>query len=292
MQERSIVELIEESIDEGDIELPVFNRVALTLQKLLSQDNYGAKDIVNVIQKDQTLASRVLKVANSSFYAGLKPVKTIQSATVRLGIKSIINLVMVVTQKQSYRAQSKEFERWMSPLWSHALGVAVASRWLASRLGLNKLTEEAFMAGLLHDIGKLVLLKIMEELQKSESIPKDVSASIIDDILEAMHCHEGERLMRSLNMPEIYCQVVAKHHEADSSGDNIIVNLVKLSNITCHKLGIGLNHDPGIMLSTSPEAISLMASDLLLAELQVKLEEYRTSMEKLILSSPMKTQDV
>lgn len=282
MQEKSIVELIEESLDQGEIELPVFHRVALKLQNLLVEDDYGAKDIADVIQRDQTLASRVLKVSNSSFYAGLKPVKTIRDATVRLGIKAIINLVMVVTQKQSYTSQKKEFSRWMGPLWSHALGVAVASRWLASRLGLNKLTEEAFMAGLLHDIGKLLLLKIIEELQLSGAIPQDISESIIDDILEGMHCEKGERLMKDLHMPEIYCEVVAKHHDSKSPGDNPIGNLVKLGNLACHKLGIGLKNEPEQMLSASPEAVNLMASDLLLAELQVKLEEYMGSVQKML----------
>ena len=282
MQERSIVELIEERIDKGDIELPIFHRIAMKLQQLLARDNYNATDIDRIIKKDQALASHVLKVANSAFYAGLSPIKTIQDAVVRMGVKSILNLVMVVNQRQLYRPKTKEFGHWMNPLWSHSLGAAAAGRWLALNLGLHKLAEESFMAGLLHDIGKLLLLRIIEDLQKSRSLTENISVNVIDDILETMHSSQGERLMHKLNMPEIYCNVVARHHEEKVKGEDVRLNLVRLANLACHKLCIGPRHDPGLMLSTTPEAINLMVTDLLLAELQVKLEEYMTSEQKLL----------
>ena len=89
--------------------------------------------------------------------------------------------------------------------------------------------------------------------------------------------------MRHQNMPEIYCQVVAGHHDENVTGENVILSLVCLSNLACHKQGIGPKRDPETMLSTRPEAISLMATDLLLAELQVKLEDKKRSMERLLL---------
>ncbi len=282
MPDKSIVEYIKERLDHGGIELPVFDRVALKLQQLLASDDYGARDIAKIIEKDQSLASQTLKMANSSFYYGLHPVSTIWDATVRLGIKSIINLVMVVTQKRSYSSLKKSYKRWMNPLWIHSLSVAVASKWLAERLGLNKLAEESFLAGLLHDIGKLLLLKIIEDVQDSEPIDWDISSSVIDDILESMHCDSGEQLMRHLNMPDPYCLVVLRHDEIEVPGDNVLINIVRLANLTCHKLGLGPKHDPGIMLSATTEAINLMAPDLLLAELQVELEKYKSSLEKVL----------
>ena len=281
MSQRSIVELIEEKIDDGGIDLPVFDRIALRIRQMLSRHDYNASELTKVIEQDQALASQILKVANSAFYTGLKQTKTIRDALVRIGSKGIINLVMVATQNESYRSQKKEFRIWMNPLWSHALGTAIGSRWLALHLGLNRIAEECFLAGLLHDIGKLLLLRIIEDLQKSESIPPNISSSIIKDILEDMHCDKGERLMLHLNMPEIYCLAVGRHHNEDEMEDNPVMNLVKLANQTCHKLGIGLKQEPGLMLSTTTEAMNLMATDLLLAELQVKLEEYKFSVDRI-----------
>ncbi len=282
MPQGSIIEFVKERLDQGGLELPVFDAVAVKVQQMLSAGECSAKTIAEAIQRDQALASHVLKVANAPFYAGLHPVKTIQDAIVRLGDKSIANMVMMVTQKRSYFSHKAELQRLMPPLWSHALGVAVGSRWMALHLGLDRLAEEAFMAGLLHDIGKLLLLRIVEDLQQSESIESNVSGNVVQDILETMHTAQGEMLMRHLNMPESYCQVVAKHHNVELSDESVLVNLIRLVNLTCHKLGIGLKSDPGLMLSTTPEAINVMASDLVLAELQVRLQEYKDSVDSFL----------
>jgi HD-like signal output (HDOD) protein len=278
----SIVDFIKERLGQDGVDLPVFDPVALKLQYMLARGNCGAKEISKIIEKDQALVSSVLKFANSSFYSGLTPVKTTREAIVRLGTKSVANMVMLVTQRQAYRSQNRQFRELMGPLWSHALGVAVGSRWLARHLGLERLAEESFIAGLLHDIGKLLLLKILEDLQNTESAKENITERVIHEIIDTMHCEQGESLMRHLNMPKSYCDVAAKHHDAELSGEDLMVNLVRLANLACHKLGIGLKNDPGLMLSTTPEAINLMADDVALAKLQVKIEDYKASVDNLL----------
>lgn len=279
MEDKPLMQLIEERLEQGKVDLPIFHSVMLELQPHLSAEDYSINEVVLAIRKDQALASAILKMANSSFYAGLKTVKTIQDAVVRLGAKRISNLVSVITQRQAYVSASREVGGMMEALWRHALGTAVAVRWLATRLGFDRLGEEGFMAALLHDVGKLFLLKVIEDLQKNHEKLKSIPSNLMDDVLETMHCTQGERLMRQFNMPEEYCRVVAMHHSETVSGDDIVLNLVRLANITCHKLGIGLRHDPGIMLSTSREAASLMVNDLMLAELQVQIEEQMAAIQ-------------
>lgn len=281
--DKSIVSYIEERLEKDGVELPIFDKVAYKLQGILAKENYSTDDLARIIRTDQSLASRILKTANSAFYTGLNPTTTIEGAIVRLGIKSLINIVMMVAQKNSYNSLKKEYHRWMTPLWVHSLGVAVASRWLAEHLGLMKFIEESFLAGLLHDIGKLLLLKIIEELQSSNTIGVEISDSVIYDVFDTLHCSQGEKLMRHLNMPEDYCSIVLRHDSnEDNSGNKVLINLIKLANLTCHKMGIGLKNEPDIMLSATNEAISLMASDLLLAELQVELEEYMATFENML----------
>lgn len=275
MEEKSIAEVIEERIAQGGIELPVFHPVAMKIQSLMSRDDYNTNDIAKLIHQDQSLATQVLKSANSSFYTGLSPARTIHDAVVRLGAKSMLNMVMVVTQKQLYETKSKKYQRWINPLWNHALGVAFGARWLATRLGLDKLAEEGFLGGLLHDIGKLLIINIVEDLEKTSTVQRDISDGLLDDVINIMHCQKGGRLMNHLNIPEVYSQIVFKHHDESLNGDSVIINLVKMANLGCRKVGIGLKHDPGIMLSTTPEAVHLMATDILLAELQVELEQIK-----------------
>ncbi|MBU2552288.1 MAG: HDOD domain-containing protein [Proteobacteria bacterium] len=279
MPEKSVIQLIDEYLNRDEIELPVFNHVAQNLQTIMARDDYSLAEMSEVIEKDQALTSHVLKAANSAFYAGLQPAKTIRDASVRLGAKSIVNLVTMVTQKRLYQSKVKPFVPLIGGLWTHALGVSTASRWLCQHMGFQNVSEESFLAGLLHDIGKLLILRAVEDLLKTEPGLKGVSMNLVNEIIDALHAEHGERLMRRLNIPEVYCTVAGKHHDPDIKGDNIVLNMVRLANLTCHKLGIGPKKNEEIMLSTTPEAINLMAKDILLAELQVDLEDQIAAMQ-------------
>ena len=212
MAESPIIKIIEERIASGEKELPVFHPVALRLQSILSKDTHSIKEIARTIHKDQALVSTVLRVSNSTYYSGLNPVKTIKDAAVRLGAKKILNLVMMATHKQMYNFDNEQIKDLARPLWCHALGTAIGCRWLASNLGFNSIVEESFLAGLLHDIGKLFLLKVIDDEQQKGTVPKSILNNLMHDILDLMHAQQGERLLKHMNMPEEYCQAAALHH--------------------------------------------------------------------------------
>ncbi len=271
MAEKPLAQLIREGLERENLQLPVFNRVALEVDQLIREDDYSGDQLAAVIEQDMALAAGVLRVANSAFYAGLMPVKTVKDAAVRLGANTLSSLTMLITQKQMYVARVRQFKEWMNRLWSHALGTAVASKWLAQNLGFRGIAEEAFMAGLLHDIGKLVLLRILDELVVNKTAPTRLSVPLVQEVVKDLHPEFGRMFLEKFNMPGRYATVAGGHHEPGSTADDTVMNLVRLSNLTCHKLGIGLDHDPDLMLSATPEAILLMAKDILLAELQVQL---------------------
>lgn len=277
MVEKNLTQLIRESLTRKDLKLPVFNRIAMQLQELIGQNNYGSQDVAELIQQDQALSSHILMVANSSFYMGLSPVKTLNNAATRLGGNTLVGLAHVVTQREMYRTRVKQFKPWIARLWNHALGVAVAGKWLAQNMGYQAAAEEAFMAGLLHDIGKLLLLRIIDELMVRGDVKGKVSVNLVKEIMADMHAEYGRMYLETINMPESYSKVAGSHHNQEISGENVVLNLVRLGNMTCHKLGIGMKETPGLMLSTTPEALNLMAKDILLAELQVHLEEHIAS---------------
>ena len=143
MHGNTLANLVEDTLEAEDVSIPIFNKVALELQQLIRKGDFSLEDISKIIQKDPGLVSDVLKIANSSFYAGMNPAKTVNEATVRLGARTIFNLVTAVTQKQLYRSRKKNLNRWMKPMWTHSLGVAFASRWVCRELRMNQVTEEA-----------------------------------------------------------------------------------------------------------------------------------------------------
>jgi HD-like signal output (HDOD) protein len=282
MDEKSLIDLVEDKLERKDFDLPIYNQVALKLQQEITKGDYSLADIAKIIYRDQGLASDVLKIANSVFYAGVKPAKTIQDATVRLGTKAIYNLVTAVTQKQLYRTNNKKYGRWATPLWSHSLGVAISARWLSLNLRQRKLAEEAFMAGLLHDIGKLILLKVLEDLDDPKTTPGGISADLVDEILETMHAYHGERYLRRTNIPDVYSEVAGMHHDPGIDPENVIMNVTRLGNLACRKLGIGFKHQPELRLDTTTEAINLNADDHILDGMLEQLNEYNAWLEKFL----------
>jgi HD-like signal output (HDOD) protein len=282
MDEEKVRLLIEKGLDRDDVTLPIFNQVALEMQRLITSGNYSLNDIGRVVMRDPGLVSDVLKMANSSFYGGQSPAKTVQEASVRLGAKSLYNLVTALTQKQLYRSKKKAFQQWMKPLWSHALGVAFSSRWLSRYVGLQTQMEEAFMAGLLHDVGKLYVLRVVEDVEKEVGEPLPVDADFISCLMNEKHPGAGERYMRRLNLPEVYCLVAGSHHETEVRQAPSILNVVRLVNLACNREGIGLKKLPEIQVEASPEAMALKVGPELVEELSQKLKGYIASLTQLL----------
>lgn len=268
----SIVEIVQAQLSSEELKLPVFDKTVLELQRMLSRDDFSTEKCTALINKDQTLASQVLREANSSFYRGLKKVTTIRDAMVRLGAKEVLRLTLQVTQKSQYDCRHPGLKGMMKKLWQHALGVAISCSWLAKRSGFENLAQEAFLAGLMHDIGMLFLMKVLDEMASSNRL-RQLSEPLVREVLDTMHVEQGYRLMRQWGMPEIYCDVVKRHRMSETTNANTLSLLVKLSNQACHKLGIGLVEQPDLVLATTAEAQALDIRETTLAELEIMLED-------------------
>lgn len=272
--QQSLHELIVGIIKSRELQLPVFNPVALRLQQILSRTDVGIADIERMIVEDQALTSQILRVANAAFYQGLQPITTIRKAIIRLGNQQVANLAMVAAQQQMYQKTSGAFQVYQGKLWRHAFASAVGSKWLAERCGFRAIAENAFLAGLLHNIGQLALLKIIADLYATGHIPASVPDSLITEILNSnMHTEQGSLLARKWNLPEEYCLVVQEHHKEPCDPANTLLLFVRLVDQACEKIGIGLHDDPQIALAATPEAQTLGLGDVALAELEILLED-------------------
>jgi len=271
--EKPLMELINEQLA-GDLhDLPVFHSVAVRLQQMLVRPDFRIDEVINLISEDQSLAGQVLKIANSSFYTGLSKVATIKDAVVRLGAQEIANLAMLASQQQTYRSENAVINSYMQDLWSHSLACAVGAKWLAKKSGYANLAAEAFMAGLLHDIGKLALFKILDDINLRGETKSAFSTPLINEVLERMHEEVGLRLMQSWSLPEHYCTIAVNHHRPDFDGNDILLVIVRLANQACNKVGKSINPAPGIALISAPEAQCLGVNEIILAELEIIVED-------------------
>jgi len=160
----------------------------------------------------------------------------------------------------------------MRNLWRHAVGCAFGSHWLADHCYLQGIKHESFFAGLLHDVGKLYILKIADNLKKNNGIGTQISNALLFEAMDNLHAECGSALMRHWNLPEKYCEIAQRHHgEIDSK--NLLITLVRMADKACHKLGIGLRKDPSLVLSSTPESGVLGLSEVNLANLEIFLED-------------------
>ena len=269
---KSLIDIIHERIHADAVQLPVFHHVALRLLNILSKEDFSIGQVAQIITEDQALASHVLRMANSAFFGGLSKVTTIRDAVVRLGARQVTNIVTLVTQSYQYRAKDKLMAAYMQALWKHAMACSLGAKWFAEKIGYKDLAQEALLAGLLHDIGQLFLLKVLEDVQATESQPP-LSKQIIVEVLQQLHVEQGTILMQQWNLPDVYAAVVNQHHEIEYDTDNTLLTVVRLVDMACRKAGIGIRHDPSLVLATEPEAQILGAKEVVLAELEIMLED-------------------
>jgi len=269
----SILAMVEAAIASLEVALPARNQTAVQLQQIIGRSDYDLQEILTIIESDQALTAEVLRVANSPFYGGLAEIATVHKAVVRLGGPEVVRLAIAATEKESYKVKDPALAAFMVPLWSHAMGVALGARWLARRLGFKDLENEVFIAGLLHDVGKLLLVRVCDDLKQQGRITQAIPDAVIAEILTAGHCRHGEALMQHWGLPEIYRTVVRDHHDEEVDDRNNLLLMVRLANLACRSLGIGLGHDGSLNLGATEEAHALDAGDILLAELSIMLED-------------------
>jgi HD-like signal output (HDOD) protein len=272
--DQSLHDLIAQYLAANDIELPVFNPVALRLQRALQNEATEIADIEKMIVEDQSLASQILRVANAAFYKGLQQITTIRKALIRLGIEQVAHLASVVALQQLQHKSRDEFLRYQEQLWRHAFASAMGCKWIAERCGYRSEAENAFMAGLLHNIGQLALLKIIEDLRAAGTIRADLPESLIVEILDSdLHTGQGYLLAKQWNLPDEYCVVARDHHREITDASDSLLLFVRLNDQACEKVGIGLRGDPTIALAATAEARALGLSEVALAELEIMLED-------------------
>lgn len=270
---RSLASMIQERVEAGGHDLPIFNRVALKLQEVLRDEDASINQIERLILQDQVLAGHVLRSANSAFFAGLNSIGTIREAIIRLGMQQVASLVMMEAQKNACSSNNPILKKYMPALWAHAYVSAIGCKWVLEHCGYKELKDEGFLAGLLHNIGELFLLKIMEQIASDLESSSPLSDVVIQEVIRSMHNEQGYQLLRNWNLDETYCAVARDHHQPFGEEDGVLLQVVRLVDQGCDKVGIGAAPDDSIVLAVTEEAMFLGVSEIQLAELEVLLED-------------------
>lgn len=271
--EESFLDIIHQHLNSDETVLSVFDHHSIQLiQEKIAHEEPDLDAIEKQIGRDPSLTGQVLKAANSAFFKGLNKVSTIRNAIIRLGTGEISNIARLL-MKHDVSCNDSFCNRTIEKLWRHSMGCAIGSKWLAKQCGFESLMPEAFTAGLLHDVGKLLLITVVENLYRSEKNELRPSDLLLNEVMETFHAEHGYLLLKNWNLPEQYCKVAREHHFEEVNPNDTLLIMVRLVNKVCNKLGIGLHEDPSIILAATPEANHLGVSEVFLAKLEITLED-------------------
>ena len=222
------------------VSLPSMPSAFSAAVRLLGNDNASAASCISAIERDQALTVRVLRLANSPFYGAQGQVSRIGDAVQMLGLRTVASALAAVSLRTalgSLRCSEFHFANY----WRHTLCTAIAARELAQLASLD--VGEAFLLGLLHDVGKVILAMTSPELEtqalqlaSAQGIPLHEAEQ---QLFGVTHAEVGAVVARQWNFPAHFAQAIADHHRppaATAEGGLSLAGLVHLANDMAHHL--------------------------------------------------------
>jgi len=242
--------------------LPSLPHVLVKLLQACREDDICFDSLSVIISQDASLTSKVIKAANSPVYGRARHLNSLKHTLMFLGFDTIKSIVITTCIKQFFSAYSVQKTHFLKTFWLHSLTCATLSRSLA-KLTSYPFPEEAYLAGLLHDIGKLMMEPEMDKEYKSHQhfvYPADDILNIEKDTLDISHPELAAIMLEKWNMPDVICDAVRYHH---SSPDQIqsahllakIVNFSSMLTADFQNNKQSITTEAGILLFDLSESI-------------------------------------
>jgi HD-like signal output (HDOD) protein len=239
LETTAVVAPLGEWLTPNNTAIPVLPTLASRVIEMASDPNMSLVQIANLIAKDQVLASRLLGLANSAYCAPLQAITTIPDAVVRVGTTGVRNMVFTVCFSSKMYDPAIYGEQGRR-LIDHGIGTAYLARIIADRA--DEPEDEAFLYGLLHDIGKLLILKLAYDYKRRNgtAVPDDELAAAMD----SQHAPFGAVVLRRWGLPATLDEPVRFHHDCQSAPNAPRkAMVVYLADRLSHRYGFGCDPD-------------------------------------------------
>lgn len=242
--------------------------IAVKVAKMLDDFNVNIQELSKVIGADQALTVQLLKLCNSAQYGFSRKIVTVSDAIARLGFKTLKSLVFVVVSKGSLNRQLAGYDLGKGELWRNSISCAVYSKYLAEISGYKD-PDLAFTAGLLRDIGKLIIHEYVKSdydniinLVNSENIGFSEAE---EKILGYNHSQVGARIAAKWNFPKVLEETIEFHHNPGKVDgkceDKMLVNIVHVADSLSMILGMGIGND-GMMHNLDINSLEKIGIDV------------------------------
>ena len=221
--------------------------VCFMVNDLVNDPNVNIKEIGSVISQDPDLTARLLKLVNSSYYGFSKPVDTVSRAILMVGLRELQHMVWASSAVETFNDIPPN-DANMASFWRHSIFTAVSARILARECNVLH-PERLFVSGLLHDIGRLLILqKLPEEaiqiINIQRACPARKLCEIENEILGFDHAELGKVLCESWQLPDSLSVAIGHHHTPEFNGEHELeIALLHVANVMAHALEMGEEDD-------------------------------------------------
>lgn len=221
--------------------LPPLPGSTMRVLNLIRDINSSTRQMAAAVEMDPSLSARLLRMANSPIYSRQKNVSSVFQAIDVVGTKALYDIVMMGVTSDAFAKEIRSSVMGRT-IWEHSLAVALLSRELSKMLGMRG-TDEVFICGLLHDIGKIMLLRSDVETY-SKILDQKTEAEMLNWERETFgydHAQIGSLVAQGWRLPDDVCQSILNHHNASHTiQPNFITHLINIANLVANYNGYGL----------------------------------------------------
>lgn len=236
---RAIPEAVLKNVDKLE-PLPV---TAQALMKAIADGDASFAKLASLIELDQAVAANVLRISRSAAYAGRSPVTTVRDALVRLGTATLLDLILGEYMKK-LRVAAPMYALSEDDLWQHSAAAQLAVRAMQQEKPDAKIPQTAITAALVHDIGKLVMVRSLKvEVSTIVQRCKETGETWVEAeraLFDTDHAAVGAAVARKWNFPDEITDAIERHHDAALPQSTTVLDAVVTANLVAKTIGVGL----------------------------------------------------
>lgn len=206
---KSVLDELSWRVAQGMVDLPLLPGVAMEVTNVAAQESADAKAIAELLRKDQAMAAHVLRVVASPVYSGRGQIVSLQQAVARLGVQKIREIALAIAFRVGV-FKLKGYEAEVTAMFQHSVSAAMFAQEIARATRRN--VEDAFMCGLLHDVGRPVILQALVQILNEQKLRLPASAVIA--ATGDLHAEVGGKLADSWDLPEAVEMSIRHHHSS------------------------------------------------------------------------------
>ncbi|MCB1191812.1 MAG: HDOD domain-containing protein [Leptospiraceae bacterium] len=226
--------------------LPPMSNVVIKVMTMVQDPAVSIHDLAMEISRDPAITASILKLSNSAYYRASKPIRTVQEALMTLGIKVVKEIIILTASKVILNKDLRGYQLDAEAMWLHSLVVAELSAKIAHSKKLNVSKDLVFTAGLLHDLGKVILAQFFPQVLfkiKTELKTSKESFTVVEKKYFGYdHQEVGMKTLKMWNFPDELTEVVGHHHDPENAKNfPLLTSIVHIANTIAIISGVGID---------------------------------------------------